>query len=78
MRVALFGSPSFAIPTLHALHRTHDVVLVVTQPDKPVGRGMRVQSPPAAQAAKDLGLRLEQPARKSPFRRPGEQLKLFE
>lgn len=63
MRVALFGSPTFAIPTLHALHRTHEVALVVTQPDKPVGRGLQLQAPPAAQAAKDLGLRLEQPGR---------------
>jgi methionyl-tRNA formyltransferase len=39
MRVALFGSPSFAIPTLHALRENHEVALVVTQPDKPAGRG---------------------------------------
>ena len=61
MRVALFGSPSFAVPTLQALNERHDLVLVVTQPDKPVGRGMKVSSPPTAQAAKALGFRLEQP-----------------
>lgn len=61
MRVALFGSPSFAIPTLQALNERHDLVLVVTQPDKPVGRGLKLKSPPAAQAAKALGFRLAQP-----------------
>jgi methionyl-tRNA formyltransferase len=61
MRVALLGSPSFAIPTLHALRKKHEVVLVVTQPDKPAGRGNKLTSPPLAEEAKRLGLRLEQP-----------------
>ncbi len=60
MRLALFGSPSFAIPTLHALREKHEVVLVVTQPDKPAGRGNKLTSPPLAEEAKKLGLRLEQ------------------
>jgi methionyl-tRNA formyltransferase len=63
MRLALFGSPSFAIPTLHALREKHDVVLVVTQPDKPAGRGNKLTSPPLAEEAKKLGLRLEQPSK---------------
>jgi methionyl-tRNA formyltransferase len=63
MRVALFGSPSFAIPTLHALREKHEVVLVVTQPDKPAGRGNKLTSPPLAEEAKRLGLRLEQPTK---------------
>lgn len=63
MRLALFGSPIFALPSLEALHKHHELVLVVTQPDKPVGRGMKFQSPPAAQWAKDHGIRLEQPKR---------------
>ena len=61
MRIALFGSPSFAVPTLESLTKHHEVALVVTQPDKPVGRGMKMQSPPLAQRAKELGLSLEQP-----------------
>jgi methionyl-tRNA formyltransferase len=61
MRLALFGSPSFAIPTLHALREKHEVILVVTQPDKPAGRGNKLTSPPLAEEAKKLGLRLEQP-----------------
>ena len=63
MRLAVFGSPHFAIPTLNTLIKKHKVVLVVTQPDKPVGRGMKVSSPPLAEAAKTLGLRLEQPTK---------------
>jgi methionyl-tRNA formyltransferase len=63
MRLALFGSPSFAIPTLHALREKHEVVLVVTQPDKPAGRGNKLTSPPLAEEAKKLGLRLEQPVK---------------
>ena len=46
MRVALFGSPSFAVPVLRALHEQHQVALVVTQPDKPVGRGLKLTAPP--------------------------------
>ncbi len=63
LRVALFGSPAFALPTLEALVRHHDVALVVTQPDKPAGRGLSVRAPATAQRARDLGLRLEQPSR---------------
>lgn len=63
MRVALFGSPDFALPSLESLHRNHELLLVVSQPDKPAGRGKRLQSPATAQRAKDLGIRLEQPKR---------------
>jgi len=63
MRVALFGSPSFAIPSLHALNSHHALVLVVSQADKPVGRGMKHQSPPTATAAKELGIPLAQPSK---------------
>lgn len=63
LRVAFFGSPEFALPALDALLHHHDVRLVVTQPDKPAGRGMAVRAPAAARRARELGLRLEQPAR---------------
>ena len=68
LRVALFGSPTFALPTLELLHRDHDLILVVAQPDKPAGRGNKLTSPPVAQwvkdsGAKNLGVRLEQPAK---------------
>jgi methionyl-tRNA formyltransferase len=63
LRVALFGSPAFALPTLEALSHHHDVVLVVAQPDKPAGRGMALHSPAVARRARELGLPLQQPPR---------------
>ena len=63
LRIALFGTPTFALPTLAALHAHHDVVLVVAQPDRPVGRGRTVTSPPVAARARELGLPLAQPDR---------------
>ncbi len=63
MRVAFFGSPAFALPVLNALVNHHDVRLVVTQPDKPAGRGMALHTPAAAARARELDLRLEQPGR---------------
>lgn len=64
MRLALFGSPAFALPSLDALLQAgHDVALVVTQPDRPAGRGLRYSSPAVAVRARELGLRVEQPAR---------------
>ena len=50
MRVALFGSPTFALPVLDALLARHEVVLAVAQPDKPAGRGNKV-TPPAGRGA---------------------------
>ncbi|MGQ0548055.1 MAG: methionyl-tRNA formyltransferase [Armatimonadota bacterium] len=57
------GTPAFALPSLHALARATTVVAVVTQPDRPAGRGRPLVSPPAATAARELGLRLLQPER---------------
>ena len=63
MRIVFFGTPDFAVPTLDALSATHELTLVVAQPDKPSGRGMRMQAPPVAERSRALGLNLEQPAR---------------
>ncbi|HEU4740115.1 MAG TPA: methionyl-tRNA formyltransferase [Meiothermus sp.] len=60
-RVAFFGSPAWAVPVLEALHDQHQVVLVVTQPDKPAGRGLVLTPPAVAQRAEQLGLRVEKP-----------------
>jgi methionyl-tRNA formyltransferase len=61
MRVVFMGTPGFAVPSLKKLHEAgHEVVLVVTQPDRPAGRGRRVSSPPVKQAAITLGLPVEQ------------------
>lgn len=58
------GSPEFALPTLRRLIESeHDVVAVVTQPDRPAGRGRRVQPPPAKQLAAAHGLPVLQPER---------------
>ena len=61
MRLVFFGTPEFAVPTLEALAREHDVALVVAQPDKPAGRGMKMQAPAVAVKARQLGLPLAQP-----------------
>jgi methionyl-tRNA formyltransferase len=63
LRVALFGTPAFALPTLTALHARHEVVLVVAQPDRPAGRGRTLTAPPVAVRARELGLPLAQPER---------------
>lgn len=63
LRVAFFGSPAFALPVLEAIRETFEVVLVVAQPDKPVGRGLRLTPPPVAARAAQVGLPLAQPKR---------------
>jgi methionyl-tRNA formyltransferase len=63
MRLAFFGTPDFAVPTLEALARHHEVVLVVAQPDKPAGRGMKMQAPPVIVKARELGLTVAQPVK---------------
>ena len=60
-RVVFMGSPDFALPTLKALHRAYDVVGVVTQPDRPAGRGRAVQPPDVKILARALGLPIIQP-----------------
>jgi methionyl-tRNA formyltransferase len=55
------GSPAFALPSLEALHNgEHDVALVVTQPDRPAGRGQKTTPPPVAAYAREHGLPLWQ------------------
>src|SRR5881394_1386617 len=63
MKVAFLGTPAFAVPSLERLVEAgHDVVLVVTQPDRPAGRGRELQAPPVKVAALRLGLDVFQPA----------------
>lgn len=61
LRVAFFGSPEFALPTFEALSRQHDLVIVVSQPDRPAGRGLGSRRPAIAAAALAAGAPLEQP-----------------
>jgi len=61
-RVLFMGSPQFAIPTLRALLQGYQVVGVVTQPDRPSGRGRQLQPPPVKVLAQARGLPVLQPA----------------
>jgi methionyl-tRNA formyltransferase len=63
LRVIFLGTPEFAVPTLEALAREHEIALVVAQPDKRAGRGLNLQSPAVAVKARELGLPLAQPAK---------------
>ena len=57
------GTPLFAVPTLEALHAAHfPIRLVVTQPDRPKGRGCRLAPPPVKIAARALGYPVDQPS----------------
>jgi methionyl-tRNA formyltransferase len=51
MRVVFMGTPEFAVPTLEALCSNHDVVAVITQPDRPAGRGKKLVAPPVKEVA---------------------------
>jgi methionyl-tRNA formyltransferase len=61
MRVVFMGSPAFAVPCLRALVEAHEVVLVVSQPDKPAGRGGQLAAPAVKLAAQELALPVIQP-----------------
>ncbi|MGH9518555.1 MAG: methionyl-tRNA formyltransferase [Terriglobales bacterium] len=68
VRIVFMGTPDFAVPSLHNLVREApgrgwQVVGVVCQPDRPVGRGGRVQAPPVRRAAMELGIEVYQPER---------------
>ena len=68
VRVLFYGTPDFALPTLEALLAGHEVVGVVTQPDRPAGRGQRLQPSPVKRRAEAAGVPVLQPAR---LRDPG-------
>ncbi len=58
------GTPDFAVPGLQALHAAGFTVAgVVTAPDRPAGRGLRLQPSPVKEAARQLGLPILQPER---------------
>lgn len=62
MRVIFMGTPDFSVGTLEAIiHAGHEVVLAVTQPDKPKGRGKEVQFPPVKETALKHGIPVFQP-----------------
>ena len=63
MRLLFAGTPGFAARALAALHAAgHEIVLVLTQPDRPAGRGLKLATSEVKALALDLGLELDQPA----------------
>lgn len=63
MKICFMGSMDFAVPILEGLHQKYGVDLVVTQPDKPVGRKQVLQGTPVKDKAVELGIELFQPVR---------------
>lgn len=62
MNVIFMGTPEFAVPALQKLHEQgHNVKLVVTQPDKPSGRGKKIKKSEVKEKAEQLGLNIFQP-----------------
>lgn len=61
IRIVFMGSPDFALPTLRLLAQKHQVVGVVTQPDRASGRGRALKSPPVKILAQDLNIPIIQP-----------------
>jgi methionyl-tRNA formyltransferase len=64
MRIAFFGTPAFAVPTLsEIIGHSHDVVAVYTQPPRAAGRGMAERPSPVHETAAQFGLPVFTPAR---------------
>ncbi|MCI8500799.1 MAG: methionyl-tRNA formyltransferase [Oscillospiraceae bacterium] len=62
MRIVFMGTPDFAVPSLSALLESGETVAAAfTQPDKPKGRGHRLQPPPVKMAAEEKGIPVYQP-----------------
>lgn len=62
MKLVFCGTPRFAVPTLEALIAArHEIALVVSQPDRPVGRSQQLTAPPVKQTALAAGLEVTQP-----------------
>lgn len=66
LRVIFMGTAPFAVPCLQAVESAgHQILAVVSQPDRPHGRGMKLQPTPVKAAASDLGLAVLQPEKAS-------------
>lgn len=79
LRALFFGSSEFAVPSLHVTAARTALAGVVTQPDRPSGRGHKLQPTPVKAAALQLGLRVYEPASLKDFaeRLEGESFDLF-
>jgi methionyl-tRNA formyltransferase len=63
LTIIFMGTPDFAVPSLHLLsQKGYDVALVVTQPDRPKGRGRKLVAPPVKVKAQELNLEVTQPS----------------
>ena len=63
LKVVFMGTPDFSVPVLNGLIKNYDVIGVVSQPDKPVGRKGIMTPPPVAMVAKEHNIKLFQPAK---------------
>jgi len=62
MKIVFMGTPEFAVPSLKILHENgFEIVGVVTAPDKPKGRGKKLQGTPVKEYAESVGLKVLQP-----------------
>ena len=61
MKLIFMGTPALAVPCLEALQQDHEIVLIVTQPDKPAGRGNKLMPSAVKSRALELGLPIAQP-----------------
>ena len=76
IRIVFMGSPDFALPTLSILAKSHQVVGVITQPDRASGRGRELKSPPVKTLALELNIPVMQPE-KLRMPEPMEQLRAW-
>jgi len=79
MRTLFFGTSAFSVPSLHVLAEQTDLAMVVTQPDRPAGRGHKLQPTPVKVAALERGLRVVEPVKLKAFAREllSERFDLF-
>lgn len=63
LKAGFMGSPEFAVPCLRVVAERCDLQVVVCQPDRPAGRGRKLTAPAVKEAARDLGVPIEQPVK---------------
>ncbi|MDD4152367.1 MAG: methionyl-tRNA formyltransferase, partial [bacterium] len=62
-KIIFMGTSEFAVPSIRSLHEAVGISLLVTQPDKPAGRNLKLRLSPAKEAALELGIEIYQPER---------------
>ena len=63
LKVIFMGTPEFAVPVLEELHKCCKIILVVTQPDKEVGRKKELKASAVKNKALELGIEVFQPVK---------------